>query len=130
MMVGLLALDLDRFKVVNESLGHHAGDELLNEVAARIDRVIRPGDMVARLGGDEFAVIIPEMLRAGDAVNSARRLRKALTQPISVGDQSAVITTSIGIAISSGDDAADDLLRDAETALNRAKNKGLSLIHI
>lgn len=127
MMVGLLSLDLDRFKVVNESLGHYAGDQLLNEVAARIDKVIRPGDLVARLGGDEFAVIIPEMLRAGDAVNAARRLRKTLTQPIRIGDQDAVITTSIGIAISRGEDAADDLLRDAETALNRAKNKGRDL---
>ncbi len=127
MMVGLLSLDLDRFNVVNESLGHHAGDEMLSEVGARIDKVIRPGDMVARLGGDEFAVIIPDMLRPGDAVNAARRLRKALTQPIRIGNESAVITTSIGIAMSNGTDAPEDLLRDADTALHRAKTKGRDL---
>ena len=127
MLVGLLSLDLDRFAVVNESLGHHAGDELLNEVAARINNVIRPGDIVARLGGDEFAVVITDMLRPGDAVNAARRLRKSLTQPIRVGEESAVITTSIGIAIAEGDEVADDLLRDADTALHRAKAKGRDL---
>ena len=127
MLVGLLSLDLDRFNVVNESLGHQAGDELLNEVAARINNVIRPGDVVARLGGDEFAVVITDMLRRGDAVNAARRLRKSLTQPIRIGDQSAVITTSIGIAIAEGDEDPVDLLRDADTALHRAKTKGRDL---
>ena len=127
LLVGLLFLDLDRFNVVNESLGHHAGDELLNEVASRIEGVIRPGDVVARLGGDEFAVVISDMLRRGDAVVAARRLRKALTQPISIGDQTAVITTSIGIAIAEGGEQPDDLLRDADTALRRAKDKGRDL---
>ena len=127
LLVGLLFLDLDRFNVVNESLGHQAGDELLNEVAARIEGVIRPGDVVARLGGDEFAVVISDMLRRGDAVVAARRLRKALTQPIRIGEQTAVITTSIGIAIAEGGEAPDDLLRDADTALHRAKEKGRDL---
>ncbi|MFT7475059.1 MAG: diguanylate cyclase (GGDEF)-like protein/PAS domain S-box-containing protein [Verrucomicrobiales bacterium] len=127
LLVGLLFLDLDRFNVVNESLGHHAGDELLNEVASRIEGVVRPGDVVARLGGDEFAVVISDMLRRGDAVVAARRLRKALTQPISIGDQTAVITTSIGIAIAEGPEEPEDLLRDADTALHRAKQKGRDL---
>ena len=127
MLVGLLSLDLDRFNVVNESLGHDAGDELLNEVATRINKVIRPGDIVSRLGGDEFAVVITGMLKPGDAVTAARRLRKSLTQPIYIGDQSAVITTSIGIAIAEGDEEPVDLLRDADTALNRAKTKGRDL---
>lgn len=127
MLVGLLSLDLDRFNVVNESLGHQAGDELLNEVASRINSVIRPGDIVARLGGDEFAVVITDMLRGNDAVNAARRLRKALTEPIFIGEQSAVITTSIGIAIADGDESPEDLLRDADTALHRAKAKGRDL---
>jgi diguanylate cyclase (GGDEF)-like protein/PAS domain S-box-containing protein len=124
LLVGILFLDLDRFKVVNESLGHTAGDELLSEVAARIEDVIRPGDTVARLGGDEFAVVIGDMLRRGDAVVAARRLRKALTQPIRVGDDTTVITTSIGIAIAEGNEDPADLLRDADTALYRAKEKG------
>lgn len=124
LLVGLLFLDLDRFNVVNESLGHVAGDELLNEVATRIEAVVRPGDVVARLGGDEFAVVISDMLRRGDAVIAARRLRKSLTQPINIGNESAVITTSIGIAIAEGGEEAENLLRDADTALRRAKEKG------
>ncbi len=124
LLVGLLFLDLDRFNVVNESLGHVAGDEMLTEVATRIEEVIRPGDVVARLGGDEFAVVISDMLRRGDAVVAARRLRKSLTQPIRIGNDTAVITTSIGIAIAEGGEAPEDLLRDADTALHRAKKKG------
>jgi len=124
LLVGLLFLDLDRFNVVNESLGHGAGDELLSEVANRIDGVVRPGDTVARLGGDEFVVVIGNMLRRSDAVVAARRLRKALTQPITIGTVSTVITTSIGIAISEGVDDPEDLLRDADTALHRAKKRG------
>lgn len=124
LLVGLLFLDLDRFNVVNESLGHTAGDEMLSEVASRIEAVIRPGDVVARLGGDEFAVVISDMLRRGDAVVAARRLRKSLTQPISIGNDTAVITTSIGIAIAEGAEEPEDLLRDADTALHRAKEKG------
>lgn len=124
LLVGVLFLDLDRFKVVNESLGHAAGDELLAEVAERINGVIRPGDTVARLGGDEFAVVVGDMLRRGDAVVAARRIRKALTQPIRIGDETTVITTSIGIAIADGSEEPEHLLRDADTALYRAKDKG------
>jgi len=127
LLVGVLFLDLDRFNVVNESLGHVAGDQLLNEVANRIKGVIRPGDVVARLGGDEFAVVISNMIRRGDAVVAARRLRKALTQPIRIGEQTAVITTSIGIAIANGGEEPQDLLRDADTAMHRAKQKGRDL---
>ncbi|NNC78998.1 MAG: EAL domain-containing protein [Acidimicrobiales bacterium] len=124
LLVGVLFLDLDRFNVVNESLGHAAGDDLLNEVASRIEGVIRPGDTVARLGGDEFAVIVGDMLRRGDAVVAARRIRKAVTQPISIGSDHTVVTTSIGIAIADGSEEPEDLLRDADTALRRAKDKG------
>lgn len=127
MLVGLLSLDLDRFNVVNESLGHSAGDELLKEVAGRIEQVLRPGDVVARLGGDEFAVVVKDMLRRGDAVVLARRIRKSLTQPITVMGQTAVITTSIGIAIADGGEQPHDLLRDADTAMHRAKEKGRDL---
>ena len=124
MLVGLLFLDLDRFNVVNESLGHLAGDELLKEVAQRMSEVVKPGDVVARLGGDEFAVVAPDMLHRGDAIVLARRIRKALTEPITVMGQTAVITTSIGIAIAEGGEQPPDLLRDADTAMHRAKEKG------
>jgi diguanylate cyclase (GGDEF)-like protein/PAS domain S-box-containing protein len=123
-LVGVLFLDLDRFKIVNDSLGHSAGDDLLREVARRIQEVIRPGDAVARIGGDEFVVIINGMVRPGDASLTARRLRRAIAKPIQLGGQSAVITTSVGIAVADGTESPEDLLRDSDTALYRAKEQG------
>lgn len=123
-LVGVLFIDLDRFKVVNDSLGHSSGDELLREVARRIHDVIRPGDTVARLGGDEFVVVINEMVRSGDAVLAARRLRRAIAKPIELDGHTTVITTSVGIAVSDGSDNPEDLLRDSDTALYRAKEQG------
>ncbi len=123
-MVGVLFLDLDRFKIVNDSLGHTAGDELLREVARRIQDIIRPGDTVARLGGDEFVVIINGMVRRGDAVLAARRLRRAIAKPIKLGSDSTVVTTSLGIAVAEGHESPEDLLRDSDTALYRAKDQG------
>ncbi len=123
-LVGVLFLDLDRFKIVNDSLGHTAGDELLREVARRIQDIIRPGDTVARIGGDEFVVIINGMVRRGDAVLAARRLRRAIAKPIKLGTDSTVVTTSLGIAIAEGLESPEDLLRDSDTALYRAKEQG------
>jgi diguanylate cyclase (GGDEF)-like protein/PAS domain S-box-containing protein len=123
-LVGVLFLDLDRFKIVNDSLGHIAGDELLREVARRITEIIRPGDTVARLGGDEFVVIINGMVRRGDAVLAARRLRRAIAKPIKLGSDSTVVTTSLGIAVAEGHETPEDLLRDSDTALYRAKEQG------
>jgi diguanylate cyclase (GGDEF)-like protein/PAS domain S-box-containing protein len=123
-LVGVLFLDLDRFKIVNDSLGHSAGDELLREVARRIQEVIRPGDTVARLGGDEFVVIINGMVRTGDAVLAARRLRRAIARPIQLGAHSTVVTTSVGIAVADGTESPEELLRDSDTALYRAKEQG------
>ena len=126
-LVGLLFLDLDRFNVVNESLGHTAGDELLNEVARRIQGLVRPGDAVSRLGGDEFAVVLGDMLNSEEATDLARQIRKSLTEPITVMGQTAVITTSVGIAIAQGGEQPQDLLRDADTAMRRAKERGRDL---
>lgn len=123
-LVGVLFLDLDRFKIVNDSLGHIAGDDLLREVARRIQDMIRPGDTVARLGGDEFVVIINGMVRRGDAVLAARRLRRAIAKPIKLGSDSTVVTTSLGIAVAEGHESPEDLLRDSDTALYRAKEQG------
>ena len=123
-LVGVLFLDLDRFKIVNDSLGHTAGDELLREVARRIQDMIRPGDTVARIGGDEFVVIINGMVRRGDAVLAARRLRRAIAKPIKLGSDSTVVTTSLGIAVAEGHESPEDLLRDSDTALYRAKEQG------
>ena len=122
--VGVLFLDLDRFKVVNDSLGHGAGDDLLREVARRLERTVRPGDTVARLGGDEFVVVIGDMLRHIDALTAAERIRRALARPVELGAESTVVTTSIGINIAHGDETPGDLLRDADTAMYRAKEEG------
>ena len=123
-MVGVLFLDLDRFKVVNDSLGHSMGDELLSETARRLEQTIRPDDTVARLGGDEFVVIIGNMVRTTDALVAAERVRTAVAQPVTLGNESTVVTTSVGIAIAFGEEAPDELLQDADTAMYRAKEGG------
>ena len=122
--VGVLFLDLDRFKVVNDSLGHGSGDDLLEEVARRLLRTVRPGDTVARLGGDEFVVVIGDMIRHTDALAAAERIRRALSRPVNLGTESTVVSTSIGIAIAHGEESPGDLLRDADIAMYRAKEQG------
>jgi diguanylate cyclase (GGDEF)-like protein len=122
--VAVLYLDLDRFKVINDSLGHPAGDQVLIDVADRLSRAVRPGDTVARLGGDEFVVLAEAVGGHAEAEGIAERIRQALLQPITLhGGGSAVVTTSIGITLSrhAGSDSA---LRDADTALYRAKERG------
>ena len=123
-MVGVLFLDLDRFKVVNDSLGHGAGDDLLREAARRLLQTVRPGDTVARLGGDEFVVVIGDMVRTTDALAAAERVRTALARPILLGSDSTVVSASVGIAVAHGAETPADLLRDADTAMYRAKEQG------
>jgi len=123
-MVGVLFLDLDRFKVVNDSMGHGAGDDLLREAARRLERTIRPGDMVARLGGDEFVVVIADMVRATDALAAAERVRTALARPLELAGDQTVMSASVGIAVARGNETPADLLRDADTAMYRAKEGG------
>jgi diguanylate cyclase (GGDEF)-like protein len=119
----VLFVDLDRFKVVNDSLGHAAGDALLGAVAERLRTVVRAGETVARLGGDEFAVLLEgEGASTEHAVRVARRIGGALREPFVVADHELTISASIGIA--SGRDAAPDLLRDADVAMYRAKSSG------
>jgi len=123
-MVGVLFLDLDRNKDVNDSLGHSVGDELLSETARRLEQTIRPDDTVARLGGDEFVVVIGNMVRTTDALVAAERVRSAVAQPVTLGNESTVVTTSVGIAIAFGDESPAELLQDADTAMYRAKEGG------
>src|SRR5882672_9489130 len=124
-LFGVLFLDLDRFKLVNDSLGHVAGDELLVETARRLEQAVRPGDTVARLGGDEFAVLLEDVLEPGDAVRVAERIQASLKTPIKLESQEVVCTASIGIAMSqTGYEKAEDVLRDADTAMYRAKSEG------
>ena len=121
----VLFLDLDRFKVVNDSMGHRAGDQLLVAIARRLDRIRRAGDTVARLGGDEFAFLIEGAGEANEAGRVANRVHRELSQPFEVHGQEVFTSASIGIALSgSNDHRPEDLLRDADTAMYRAKSQG------
>ncbi len=120
----VMFVDLDRFKVVNDSLGHGAGDELLVETATRIESALRPGDTVARLGGDEFTVLC-EGVAEVDAIGVAERIAQALALPFTVQSRNLFLSASIGIASSSGpDDSPELLVRDADAAMYRAKGGG------
>ncbi len=121
----LLFLDIDRFKVVNDSLGHLIGDQLLIAIARRLERCLRPGDTVARLGGDEFTVLLDDIVDVSDATRIADRIQRELNLPFNLSGQEVFTSTSIGIALSSsGYDRPDDLLRDADIAMYRAKALG------
>jgi diguanylate cyclase (GGDEF)-like protein/PAS domain S-box-containing protein len=122
---GVLFLDLDRFKVVNDSMGHAAGDQLLVEVSRRIANSIRPGDVAARLGGDEFCVLLAEIRDGSDTTRVAGRIMSALEAPVMLEGREVFISTSIGIAVhEAGLDGPEHLLRHADTALYRAKSRG------
>jgi diguanylate cyclase (GGDEF)-like protein/PAS domain S-box-containing protein len=124
-LFAVLFLDLDRFKVVNDSLGHTFGDELLIGVAHRLTSMLRASDTVARLGGDEFAMLIENIDRDTDAVRAAHRMQEALAEPFRIGAHDIYTTVSIGIALSSsGHERPEDVLRDADIAMYRAKARG------
>ncbi len=132
--VGVAFIDLDRFKNVNDSLGHDAGDELLVEVARKLLSVIRPGDTVARFGGDEFAILC-EDLHADTAreltLEIAQRLLSNVVRPMVVRGAEMFVGASAGIALAtSGDERPEDLLRDADVALNHAKEAGRGRVEV
>lgn len=121
----VLFLDLDRFKVINDSLGHLAGDGMLREFATRIERSVRPGDRVARLGGDEFTVLLDDIDNVADATRIADRIQQELAEPFVVGGREVFTSASIGIALSAtGYQDPDAVLRDADLAMYRAKARG------
>jgi diguanylate cyclase (GGDEF)-like protein/PAS domain S-box-containing protein len=121
----VLFLDLDRFKVINDSLGHRIGDLLLIQVGERLQSCIRPGDTVARLGGDEFTMLIAQVFSLEDATQVAERILKDMGVPFQIETHEIFTTTSIGVALSStGYSFPEDLIRDADIALYQAKALG------
>jgi diguanylate cyclase (GGDEF)-like protein len=122
--VSVLFLDLDQFKLVNDSLGHAAGDELLAAVAPRIEEALRPGDTVARFGGDEFAILAEDIGNERGATRIAERVAEALTRPFVLRGRDHFVTASVGIAIGTGPEQPESLIRDADSALYRAKERG------
>ncbi|OIQ81489.1 cyclic di-GMP phosphodiesterase Gmr [mine drainage metagenome] len=124
-LVGLLFVDLDHFKTVNDTLGHAAGDEVLRETARRMRGTARAGDTVGRLGGDEFVVLVEAPDSEADVIGLAERLVSAISAPVRTGGREVVVTASIGVAVvRDGDTDADLLLYEADAAAYRAKARG------
>ena len=121
----VLLLDLDLFKEVNDTLGHHAGDELLAQVAQRLRRSIRSGDTVARLGGDEFALILAAAREADDVSATAERILATIRAPFTVGGESVVISGSIGITFLRPTSSSDEVMRAVDSTMYRAKRGSL-----
>jgi len=120
----VLFLDIDRFKLVNDSLSHAVGDHLLVALAARVSGVLRPGDTVARIGGDEFTILLDGVVLERDAVIAAERVQRALAEPFDVDGHRLFVTASIGVARMSPRMSAPELLRNADIAMYDAKRRG------
>jgi diguanylate cyclase (GGDEF)-like protein/PAS domain S-box-containing protein len=123
-LVGVLFCDLDRFKVVNDSLGHAAGDSLLSQVADRLRTVLRPEELLGRVGGDEFVVIVEGVRTTAELAEVASRMAEALDEPFELGDHRHAVTLSLGGSIGAHPDTADQVLMRADMALLRAKRLG------
>lgn len=125
-LFAVLFLDLDRFKVINDSLGHTLGDQLLITVAGKLQACLRPTDTVSRLGGDEFTVLLEGINHVSDVIRVVERIQAELRLPLSLRGQEVLTTASIGIALGATDyDQPEDMLRDADIAMYQAKAQGL-----
>ncbi|MGQ0521329.1 MAG: putative bifunctional diguanylate cyclase/phosphodiesterase [Actinomycetota bacterium] len=127
--VGVLFVDLDRFKVVNDTLGHSVGDEVLVRIGERLQAAVRPGDTVGRLAGDEFVVVCEEVETCA-VLQVAERIAAAIASPMPLYGRESVLTASIGIALAAGGGRAEDVLRDADVAMYRAKERGRDRIEV
>ncbi|MDH4133277.1 MAG: EAL domain-containing protein, partial [Gammaproteobacteria bacterium] len=124
-LVAVLFVDLDRFKTINDSLGHEAGDELLKVVARRLNETLRPGDILARTGGDEFVLALSNVAHVDDVARIASRMLSRLAPAITIGGRELFVTPSIGITLYPFDDRrGEQLLRNADTAMFQAKERG------
>jgi diguanylate cyclase len=121
---GVVFVDVDRFKLVNDSLGHELGDELLVSVGERLRGAVREADTIGRLGGDEFVVLLEDLADEHAAIELADRLRRALVEPVVLGGNEHFVTASFGLALSDAGSDAAGLLRDADAAMYRAKDGG------
>ncbi|MGL4623052.1 MAG: putative bifunctional diguanylate cyclase/phosphodiesterase, partial [Chroococcidiopsis sp.] len=124
-LFAVLFLDIDRFKVINDSLGHGFGDRMLKAIASRLQTCVRPGDTIARLGGDEFTLLLEAIGNEQEALQIAERIQQRLVLPFYLGEHEVFASASIGIALSTLNyEYPEDLLRDADTAMHRAKTLG------
>lgn len=128
--LGVMFIDLDRFKPVNDTFGHHVGDRLLQEVARRLSATVRESDTVARQGGDEFLVMLPRVDGPEDLARVAEKLMRSISATITIGDHDLHVTPSIGIAVYPEDGGdLDTLIRAADTAMYHSKSQGRAAYH-
>lgn len=127
--LGVMFLDIDHFKMVNDALGHTSADELLCQIAARLTNAIRPGDTVARIGGDEFVIVCDDVAPV-EIEQIAERVLESLGSPFSIEEQETIVTVSLGLAIADESATPETLLRDSDTAMYRAKERGRGCIEL
>lgn len=123
-MVGVLYVDIDRFKAVNDTWGHDVGDAVLRETARRLRAAVRDADTIARVGGDEFVVVLQDVSGVAEVEAAAERIRELLAAPLEVGNVTATLSASVGVTIGPGASEVERLLRDADVAMYRAKQRG------
>jgi diguanylate cyclase (GGDEF)-like protein/PAS domain S-box-containing protein len=128
--VAVLFVDLDRFKLINDSFGHAAGDRLLIDVAARLRHVLRPADTIARFGGDELTILCEDLDGEAGALAVAHRIASAFEEPFAVDDGEAFLQASVGIALGGESATPEDLVRDADAAMYKAKERGRSRVEV